>query len=97
VGLAKIRRSGDVVEFYSEFISGAVAATSPFVLYTLPVGFRPAFVTYAALLPYAATTPTAIYSAGSGALNIYSTPLNNGGMRHHGTWITNDAWPTTLP
>ena len=95
---ARVARSGNTVEFFAEYTTGTTAPTSPFILWRPPVGFRPLPAVgsvYGILVPYNAAVPVNVYTGGN--LNVYYQAANSPGTRLRGVWITNDAWPTTLP
>ena len=93
---ARVARSGNTVEFFAEYTTGTTAPTSPFILWTPPVGFRPLpAAKFGILVPYETTIPVNVYTGVN--LNVYSQAANSTGTRLRGVWITADAWPTTLP
>jgi hypothetical protein len=94
--IAQLRRYGATVEMYCDFkVTGA--PTSPFTIITLPVGFRHSVpgTFYGPMTCYGATNRQNLMST-TGVLSAYSIP---GGAqdRYKGQWMTQDAWPATLP
>ena len=93
--VGRLRRYGNTVQFYADFLSIPTAPASPFVIYTLPVGFRSDISgMYAPLRGYS-TNRLTVMGAG-GAINVYAFPANLQ-ERFVGSWFTQEAWPTTLP
>lgn len=96
VNAALLIRVGQVVELYID-IKMPSNVTSPYTLFTLPVGFRPMYTRYGALTDNkegADTGGTAVFA--DGRVNIY-TPVAAKTDRYSGNWLTADAWPAVLP
>jgi len=88
-----VQRVGKVVEFFAEVVVGAGYSTGD-VLWTVQTGFRPSLSTYGVLTSYTPTTGILARYNGVNLL-IYSATATTHRLR--GTWLTNDAWPTSLP
>lgn len=96
MGSYRIRRVGSLVSFVIGSLNGS-AATSP-QFETLPAGFQP-YSTEGFTLFFEGNSPTSVYRAyvGSSGQMTTGTPIpavNIGGTM---TWLTSQAWPTTLP
>lgn len=93
--IAQLRRYANTVEFYCDIKMIATAPASPLTLITLPVGFRVyASNSYGPLTTYGQGN-MAVY-AGAGVFNLYGGAAT-ATYRLHGSWLTSDAWPATLP
>lgn len=91
----RLQRVGHVVDFYIDMtIPGN--ASNPYLFYTMPPGFTPTGNRYGGLQDNKelASNGTAVF--GNGNAQLYS-PVGGKRDRWSGTWITNDAWPTSLP
>lgn len=96
VNSAVLTRINNSVELYID-IRMPNNDDSPYTLLTLPPGFRPQYNIYGALTDNkegADLKGTAVLSGG--VVNIYS-PVAGKADKYHGTWLTMDAWPTSLP
>jgi hypothetical protein len=93
---AHLVRSGQMVEFYID-ITMPSDRTSPYTLYTLPIGFRPTASRYGALgdNKEGADTGGTLVNA-NGAVQILA-PVNAKRDRYFGNWITDEPWPAALP
>ena len=96
MGSYRIRRVGSVVSFVIGSLNGSAATSSQFE--TLPAGFQP-YSTEGFTLFFEGNSPTSVYRAyvGSSGQMTTGTPIpavNIGGTM---TWLTSQAWPTTLP
>lgn len=93
---AHLQRSGQIVHFYLD-ITMPTSTASPYLVYNLPVGFRPVHNIYGGLNDNkegADTGGTVV--AADGVVNIYN-PVAGKRDRYHGIWPTQDAWPSSLP
>jgi hypothetical protein len=98
VPIGVLQRSGNVVEFYADFLTVA-APSSPMTIIALPVGFRSTnpWGVYGLLTCYANYARATIgFPPPDGTISLYGAPANNED-RYHGTWITSDPWPSVLP
>lgn len=95
VYVASLRRTGDVVDLYID-MKMPTNETSPYQLYTLPVGFRPSFNRHGLLHDNreGAADSTSVFA--DGTVDLYA-PNQDVRDRWNGTWTTEDAWPTSLP
>lgn len=87
----RIRRSGDTVTFVASFalpawVSGQSALDFPIAGFSHPTTYMPD--------GYGGAAPVIITTSGSVRIYIGSASV---GQRYMWTWLTSDAWPTTLP
>lgn len=89
-------RVGQVIELHLD-ITMPSNKPSPWLVLTLPVGFRPVYSRYGALTDNkeGADTGGTLVNTGGGVY-IYN-PVANKRDRYSGNWLTRDAWPTALP
>lgn len=92
---AYLRRVGDVVDFYLDMTMPNNEA-SPYLLWTLPVGFRPPVARYGALQDNNENAANTTSVGSNGEINLYS-PHATKRDRWNGVWTTRDAWPSSLP
>lgn len=95
VNAAYIRRVNQHVDLYFD-LKMPTNTASPYVIMTLPVGFRPDFMRYGALQDNneAAVSSTSINAAGVVSL---ITPVAAKTDRFNGSYTTKEAWPASLP
>ena len=89
-----LRRVGNVVSLGTELTGASVTGTN---ITTIPAGFRPSFGGWSFAFAIGASSTARLCEvtvAGAMVVFDYTTSAQH---RIHSTWITNDAWPTTLP
>jgi hypothetical protein len=90
-----IRRYGDVVQVYLCVAQAGVVPTASNV-YTMPVGFRPPQYLYSAFMRSTAWHQIEIRDNGAFVCVDFASFTGNAAS-HLLTYLTRDAWPTTLP
>lgn len=90
---ANVRRINNLVEVYFDLDTPAAGSSWNFL--TLPVGFRPKFTKYGALVDNSEAAGKGTSVSAAGVCNI--SVIVNKRDRWHGSWFTDDAWPTALP
>ena len=94
--VAYLSRVGNTVELYVD-MKMPNNTSSPYTIYTLPLGFRPQHNLHGGLTDNkegADTGGTAVLTNGS--VYIYN-PVAGKSDRYRGTWQTVEAWPANLP
>lgn len=95
VNAARLQRIGHVVDLYLD-ITMPNNDTSPYMLLTLPAGFRPPFDRYAALQDNSEAAAAGSQVGANGQVNLYKIVAGKRD-RFAGTWLTREAWPEQLP
>lgn len=92
-GINRIRRVGQIVEMTLSFQTPATGTiTAPIRPLTIPEGFRRPFTSYG---PNTYSGRSVIW--GTNYMDVYGTTTNGFIDRCTVSWLTDDAWPGTLP
>lgn len=95
VNTATLRRFGPIVDMYLDMKMPTSTAT-PFTVYTLPSGFRPATNRYGGLQDNNESAAATTYVSAAGLVNLNNI-VSAKTDRWVGTWMTDDEWPSALP
>lgn len=91
--VGNIRRLNNRVEVYFDLDTPNAGATWDF--YTLPTGFRPGFTVHGGLQDNNEAASKQTYVSAAGLCRLYVIVKKRD--RWHGTWFTDDPWPSLLP
>lgn len=96
-GSTVLRRKGSTVWLYTN-VTGLASPISD-VVYTLPIGFRPGENIYPGIWCSTASPAVVVrcFVNTAGTVNAQSSVMDSGTWLLNAVWMTEDAWPSTLP